>query len=493
MRTCWAILFVLSSCLAHAQNWALLNPAYRYNYSNDGTDTISNQIRVMDVDTLGVDSFRYELNLIGVVCDTCPASLGGPCDGCFVRVNQPQFLGYDCVRSGNEWLFNGADTFLIHSDVDVGTSWIFSTTDAITAFVEDEWPTHVLGTPDTLQRIVLSNDDWILLSCSFGILNYSREGRNHELIGVEGAGVGRLFPDVLSYFDYQLGDELTYREQSIYLIDYEGGPSGVPSERTHYWKVVITERTDLLNGLLYGTSVARTVPQSTPGQFLSGPYWNCEWTMPSDEWLFNRADLLSGHPILDAYPGQVVDSSACWRTQWNERSNFLSQTALSASGKAVQRSNNFHSINAYYRTGAFSPMGSDDPDTRPALNTIVDVLYEEGLGLRHAKYGFMSVHLVGAILSGDTIIPPPTINWTVGMEESSPDARMLYPNPADQTCFISGMIGSEQARVFDPEGRVVLTTQLAAERAALDVSDLAPGTYVVNVEGMRPQRLIIAR
>ena len=39
-------------------------PDYKYNYSNDGTDTISNQVFVTHVDTLGVDSFRYELNRI---------------------------------------------------------------------------------------------------------------------------------------------------------------------------------------------------------------------------------------------------------------------------------------------------------------------------------------------------------------------------------------------------------------------------------------------
>ena len=127
-----------------------------------------------------------------------------------------------------------------------------------------------------------------------------------------------------------------------------------------------------------------------------------------------------------------------------------------------------------------------------------EVLYEEGIGLVNMLYIESNpigqkIELVGAILSGDTIIPPPTINWAVGVEESPPDARMLYPNPADQTCFISGVIGSEQARVHDLEGRLVLTTQLTADRAALDVSRLAPGTYVVNTEGMRPQRLIIAR
>ena len=53
------LLFMISNGLV-AQNWALINPAYKYNYSNDGTDTISNQVFVTHLDTLGVDSFRYE-------------------------------------------------------------------------------------------------------------------------------------------------------------------------------------------------------------------------------------------------------------------------------------------------------------------------------------------------------------------------------------------------------------------------------------------------
>jgi hypothetical protein len=36
--------------------WALLNPEYKYNYSNDGTDTISNQIFITHMDPLGLDS-----------------------------------------------------------------------------------------------------------------------------------------------------------------------------------------------------------------------------------------------------------------------------------------------------------------------------------------------------------------------------------------------------------------------------------------------------
>lgn len=43
MRSALLPLALVCTLLVHAQNWALLNPAYRYNYSNDGTDTISNQ------------------------------------------------------------------------------------------------------------------------------------------------------------------------------------------------------------------------------------------------------------------------------------------------------------------------------------------------------------------------------------------------------------------------------------------------------------------
>jgi hypothetical protein len=84
MRTLSTLLLITITLLSSGQDWALINPAYRYNYSDDGTDTISNQIRVMEVDTLGVDSVLYTLNRIAFLCDSCPASLGGLCDGCFM-------------------------------------------------------------------------------------------------------------------------------------------------------------------------------------------------------------------------------------------------------------------------------------------------------------------------------------------------------------------------------------------------------------------------
>ncbi|MFZ1617816.1 MAG: hypothetical protein WAT41_10745, partial [Flavobacteriales bacterium] len=193
MRKAFLLVLVLQYGLLSAQNWVLLNPDYKYNYSDDGTDTISNQIFVTHIDTLGVDSFRYEMNRIAVVCDTCPASLGGPCDGCFVRVDQPQFLGYDCTRSGSNWHFNGPDTLLINNSGSIGSTWVFDASTGITASVDAEWSATLFNVTDTLRRILLSNGDTLLLSRSYGILRFENGGEHYDLLGVEGANVGRLF------------------------------------------------------------------------------------------------------------------------------------------------------------------------------------------------------------------------------------------------------------------------------------------------------------
>ncbi|HNK85042.1 MAG TPA: hypothetical protein PKL41_07565, partial [Flavobacteriales bacterium] len=97
MRTAATSTLLLSALALHAQNWALLNPAYKYNYSNDGSDTISNQIFITHIDTLGPDSFKYELNKVVVRCDTCTTVIGGNCNGCFLSLDQAGPFGGACT------------------------------------------------------------------------------------------------------------------------------------------------------------------------------------------------------------------------------------------------------------------------------------------------------------------------------------------------------------------------------------------------------------
>lgn len=490
-------------CFASAQNWALLNPAYRYNYSNDGTDTISNQIRVMHIDTLGVDSFRYELNLIGVVCDTCPATLGGPCDGCFVRVNQPQFLGYDCVRSGTDWTFKGVDTFLLKSNAAVSSMWTFNATTAVTATVDDVWPEEIYGVTDTLSRILLSSGDSILLSRSFGILRFTNSGQWHFLLGVEGAGVGQLYPDVLNYFDYQVGDELVYMEGAVYSVTFPGGPNGIPYPLSRFWKVFITGRSEIPDGVLYSTSVASTSAGQGVGGSVSGPYESCSWPRPLSQWVFTRSQILAQHPILAAYPGQVLDTAVCWLNPgWHDYdTRVIAQSSIAANGMMIMRTRDVSILNALapqITTAAFDGEDAVGPDLYPPLPIKVNQIYEEGLGLRTVEYNewtnyIVELQLKGAIIGGDTIIPPPAINWTVGVEEHHVTESVVIPNPASDFILLSSSIPRTLCTITDLQGRIMIQHRFTSTGERIDVQALPPGMYLLQTEKSRPQRFMVAR
>ncbi len=485
---------IIASCasVAHAQNWALLNPAYRYNYSNDGTDTISNQIRVMDVDTLGVDSFRYELNLIGAVCDTCSAIYEWQCDGCFVMEDQPQFLGYDCVRTGNNWIFSGIDTVLIQSNADVGASWMFNETVAISATVDAEWASALFGLPDTLQRILLSNGDSLLLSHSLGLVHFGRGSEHYDLIGLEGADVGICFPDPLDYFDFQVGDELTYKVVSRYWVQPPGGPQ-YPQSRSHHWMVRVTGRNETDSSRHYTTSIAQTFDDWPDFGSLSHIP---DWPIPNNLWSFDRASILLDHPILGAYPNQFLERTMCW----NQGLGYLVGSGITSGGSVELR--------AQLLGSAFSaPATAVDmyeimpPGIHPFLaGSMVDieVWYQQGIGLREVKRRYssadeVSVELVGAIIAGDTVIQPPMINWTVGMNDLAPSAFSLFPNPASDHITLAGATGNETITIRDLGGRLVRTARMTSAQERIPVSDIAPGLYLITVDAMLPQRLVIAR
>lgn len=495
-----AIFPVLLGAAASAQNWALLNPAYKYNYSNDGSDTISNQIFVTHIDTLGVDSFRYELNRIGVVCDTCPASMGGPCDGCFVRTNQPQFLGFDCLRSGDTWYFNAQDTFIIKSPVGIGTSWLFSASTGVNATVDAEWGESLFSTDDSLRRILLSNGDTLMLSRSFGLVALRQGNVQYDLLGVEGAGVGRLYPSPLGFFDYQPGDVLTYRVLDTYECSTSDHPS-FPHIVSHYWTATITGRSSTPDTLIYTTSTARTLPH--PPSDCPQVAYSPIWPVPSDEWQFTTSSVLARHPILASYPGQVMDSSLAWIfVDWFQPM-YLATYGITPDGRAIVRSQ--HLGVSYGPTSHFNTSEEIAPGLFPfSQDALVNIWYEEGLGIRKAEFFIdlaifgVSLDLVGAILGGDTIIPPPVIEWEVGVPAEMLAQFSIHPNPAADMLMLE-ITNTQKAHwhMMDVSSKQVGTGQILDKAPHLiDVSTLAEGVYVfvlVTDECQSTQRFVIAR
>lgn len=478
---------------AVAQDWALLNPAYKYNYSNDGTDTISNQIFVTHVDTLGPDSFLYQLNRIGVVCDTCPASLGGPCDGCYVWVDQPQFLGLNCTRSGNDWFLNDLDTFLIKSAAGVGTTWIFEPNSGVTATVVSNLPGTVFGQPDTIRRIALTTGDTLVLTRSFGLLNFPRTGIRYDLLGVQGADVGVLFPDPLDYFDFQAGDELTY----MFIRSYQVTPPGDPwfhLSHPDYWKVVITGRSDSPGSVTYSTSWARSYTSIPNAYVLNEPIWQ----MPYAEWLFTTSSIISDHPILGSYPGAVLDTSISWHSDATfSETRYLASFETTSTGRKAMLSRVFANVGGF-AAGGFDLMNEIGDGLYPYNLYPINVRYEVGLGITRAQYfrvvgDEVRLDLVGAIISGDTVIHAPAIVWTVGLEEVAHSMFTLTPNPSNDSFSLTSAEVGATVRLHDIRGRLLRSVRITSERQLIDVADLHIGVYLVRVDDSVPQRLIVAR
>lgn len=87
---------------------------------------------------------------------------------------------------------------------------------------------------------------------------------------------------------------------------------------------------------------------------------------------------------------------------------------------------------------------------------------------------------------------------TVGIDEHALNAPALYPNPANETVFVSWMNNGSSSviQVVDLAGRVVMEQTSAQNQTTLNVSELPQGVYtvmVINGEQNSAARMVIAR
>ncbi len=476
---------VLSLGAVHAQNWALLNPTYKYNYSKDGSDTISNQIFVTHIDTLGVDSFRYELNRIGVVCDTCPASLGGPCDGCFVWADQPQFLRRSVIVGTEGWYFVDPDTIFIRTQGEWNEPWPFLPDSSILGVASPPVAATVLGVEDSVRTISLSDGSAISISKAFGILTFPAPGSNEfSLIGIHGPDIGRLIPEPLDYFDFQPGDIIGYRMGQVIGTQF---PPEVDWQK--YWRVIIETRTDVPGGILftydldieYFLGVGATTPLWLDQSF-------------SGTWLLLDSVLRAYHPLLASYPGELVDwACAMYPTSINGpfSRRVLAEHRIDPTGHYRVQAQRTEADSWCSSTGR--SVLHDPYEVLPGLYSFddvdcVDLWYEQGTGvIVHDDFGFEWSCGLRSRLEGHVGIDPATRSMT-----------SLFPDPAsDQLVVGTMMVLPCIYRIFTVDGQL-LSTGVVTEHPTqtIDVSSLTEGIYLLNLttaQGISSQRFIIAR
>lgn len=210
MKTVLTIVFLHFIGLAYSQNWAVFNKNYRYNYSleNESYTTVvvfADSTLIQGTDTI------YSLNRIATKCDSCWFYYPQPgvADSNYIMSNQPQFMQRRIVYSNNQYRLSDTSNYIIPRFLSLGNSWTFNASRGISAQVISSTVKNYFGVSDSVNTILLSTNDSIIISKQFGIVKYPAQfGQQmyYKLRGIENKSnydVSSLHGEkVPNYFDF---------------------------------------------------------------------------------------------------------------------------------------------------------------------------------------------------------------------------------------------------------------------------------------------------
>lgn len=490
-----ALLPVLLSIAASAQNWALLNPAYKYNYSNDGSDTISNQIFVTHIDTLGVDSFRYELNRIGVMCDTCVFT-SSTCwgeDQTVARLHRPQFLGGEAVEKDGIWWLTTTGTLRIEPAAHLGATW--TSPDGIIALVISEETEQVFGEEDSTKRIAFTSGETLTISKDHGVLGLSTGLLDHGLVGVEGLEVGAQFPTITDFFDYSPGDILQYVKEG----------SNAAGNEFHYWTVItkyrVLDRSDTTGRTDYNIRLVRH-SLTTAYDVASGFTYIGSSTS-------NAVDTFALSVVHDHWtPGNSFGSS-WFNTLWPS-AVCRSEDGSLGSPRSLMHVQRETDIGYTVKAEAADEWGDhtilciDENDSTRSVfigDAEFQLVYHEGIGRVYQHFFFFEFgyteQLVGYLRDGVQTGTIYSDGSMVGTEElPTMSSLQIFPVPASDELHLAATQASRHWIITDLYGRQVDQGWLNAGYGSINTSTLPVGAYLLQVddgERMVAARFIIAR
>ncbi len=500
MRTLSTLLLITITSLSFGQDWALINPAYRYNYANDGTDTISNQVFVTDIDTLGVDNFRYELNRVVELCDTCEVLSGS----LTVFPNAPQWLGGE-VRVLNEvWHFRGEGSRVLFPHADEGFTWLFDTLSGVWAEMGVTLQTSTFGSVDEHRTILLDNGGALLISRDHGVLQWES---GHDLVGINGPQLGITIPALADFFPYANGDMVEY-EKFYGGCDGLGGcegratefkftvDQGIPTDSSTIWSGWMTS-----HHIWSFQTGGPGGPNNFVHSYMNGP----------GEWISGLPELPWAE-LLRSYPGQLIERRHFLDPEFPAPNYCIAQHRLDELGRYVigcrafpQDQNNtfghfFHSDEQVLNENdPIQLWGPEDWNDVGGPSAGVNFTKDLGLVSFTGNYFERTEHYLmrGLLLQGDTVHGSLTDDSIIlRITPSQTNANIsITPNPASDRISLVGLpTGVKVIQIRDLTGRTHQTIRSNGQgRVEIDVSRLGSGLYLVKADDMQPHRLVISR
>ncbi len=458
-----------------AQDWALLNPVYKYNYSNDGSDTISNQIFITEIDTLGPDSIVFQLNRRAQLCPTClPA--------CNLKIDEPRFLMRTCTLVSDVWTFSDTLTFVLHPKAPLGSTWLFMPGQFIGGGIIGASSAIIHGVVDSVKTFVSAAADTIIWSKSFGIISWVSSGMGSQIqVGLHGPDLGTLVPSVGDFYRYNPGDVVEYVS-----TDFEGGGGYYGGRR---WQLQILSRTDYQDSVVFGAYRYLDQWSQADHTYSNGPV---TWTVRHDHSLLRT---------MVTSPGDFLSPLGTWSTAFDSFSvgSVVRHRLLPSGHYEVSADPAFNLMLFSY----YLPLDSPCVLLFSSGFNPMSLVFDTEVGLRIFSYGVFqeghSTYWVGAVISGDTLGTISTHEYFhVGIDElRTSNVVHVFPNPASDNVTIASALELGPWVISDALGRVVLSGN-AGGRSSVEVSvlEIPVAAYLLHVfspTGVVSKRLMVVR
>jgi hypothetical protein len=474
MRKHLFILTFLISVISYGQNWNVFNKGYRYNYKFDNSALISNVLFADSVKQTGIDT-TYFMNRVGVVV------------GNTLHINQPQFLMKKIFKMANgEVQFQDTTTMSIIPSCSVSQSWTFGTSASLTATCVAISTVSIFNAIDSVKIIILSNNDSILLSKEFGMIQFPKlyTNFNYRLVGIENRAsydsISLSGEKVLNAWDiYKFNSGDKYRTR--YTWDNVGTPwySGCSTYTVEIISRSITSNgySYLLNGQNRSASGSSQFHKSFCDAASTSTYAPINPFSAQSYTNLNSGSLWANK----MYPGMVVGEGTY-------NIVFFGVDNLGTFYKYFGPPSCSSTLTSF--PGAGAPGGfalqtwSSTALTSPSFDHM-SLYYGEGLGMvsqrnhvfEHDDYYCKT----SAVKNGVEYFSPWTIPPNdIGIKENSESYNLfLFPNPANSQIQLPIYYG--QIKLYDCFGKLIMTERVEGKNY-LDIYNLPNGLYFIEIQ-----------
>lgn len=206
-----------------AQNWSPIPTSYTCNYSNQNPNVPAASIWI-DSSKIQSGLNWHFMNRIIALCDTCHSShlAHNFYDTTYLLSDQSNFLQTQIaeIQTGKWWL-KIPGNIVIHTNAPISQPWLLDSLNLITAQVISRSSKSILTAIDSIQTLLLSSGDTIVLSKNFGVLQYPigySASSYFRLIGIEGLNLGKQSLKFKDFFNFSPGDVFQFSRQDNNFI-----------------------------------------------------------------------------------------------------------------------------------------------------------------------------------------------------------------------------------------------------------------------------------